>query len=508
MAFDQIVTSVTILNSGLIGYNGITLTNFTTSTISAIAEGSSIEVAGAFFKADGDITINSSSWTAIATAKAAYIGLTPSGSAGSQILSAAYYSDVPVWSESKQGWYLSAGSNIRFVAIGYKSGATSQEYKVIMESRQIGVPNTDAVFYGIKTEGVYGIYGLGLTYGVYGSGSTYGVYGSGSTYGVYGSAIYGVRGDGIVTGVQGYGSVYGVYGSGSTYGVFGSGPTGVYGLGNEYGVYGNATNGVRGDGIATGVWGSGSTYGIFGSSSTYGVYGAGPTGVYGIGTTFGVYASGGIYGVYGSGPSGVYGTGTTYGVYGVGPTGVIGYGTVYGVKGDGGTYDFYAEGPGTNYGPFTGGHDIKLNDVFPKKFIPGLIVSCTGKTIKRKDSYSTTLPECELSNKKNDPAVLGVIIKEQKLPKEHWYKPKKGERFGICNALGEGLVLVTNKNGNLQLGDYITSSSIPGYGQKQDDDLLHSYTLGKVTELVDWGSVKDKIQGYKYCLISCVYVSG
>jgi len=108
------------------------LTEFTTSANSAIAAGSGIEIAGAFFKASEIITPNASSWTAIATASTAYLGLTPSGTAGTQILSAAWISTAPVWATDKQGWYSSAGSNIRAVASAYKAaGATAQSEKTL-----------------------------------------------------------------------------------------------------------------------------------------------------------------------------------------------------------------------------------------------------------------------------------------------------------------------------------------------------------------------------------------
>lgn len=79
-------------------------------------------------------------------------------------------------------------------------------------------------------------------------------------------------------------------------------------------------------------------------------------------------------------------------------------------------------------------------------------------------------------------------------------------------ALGEGQVLVTDINGNIENGDYITTSDIAGYGMKQSDDLLHNYTLGKCLETVDWSTITDTITHnsvvYKKYLISCTYHSG
>ena len=111
-----------------------------------------------------------------------------------------------------------------------------------------------------------------------------------------------------------------------------------------------------------------------------------------------------------------------------------------------------------------------------------------------------------------DKAVLGVLVSEGTLREDHWYQAQEGERFGVVNAIGEGRVLVTNVNGTIEVGDYITTSSIPGYGQKQDDDLLHSYTLGKAIETVDWESVTETVEHdgllYKVYLIAVVYTSG
>ena len=188
-----------------------------------------------------------------------------------------------------------------------------------------------------------------------------------------------------------------------------------------------------------------------------------------------------------------------------------------GVWGEGALWDFYAAGAGTNYGPFTGAHEVKLVDNFPEHINPGMIVSVTGDTMvrKKKDgtvSLSSTLPTVALSDSANDKRVFGVLVSESPLPEDHWYKAIEGERFGIVNALGEGRAWVSNVNGNIQAGDYITTSHIPGYGQMQDDDLLHSYTLGKAIETIDWNGVEETVEHngemFKVYLMAVVYTSG
>jgi hypothetical protein len=129
----QIATSVTILNS-LLGFQGISLTNYTTSSLSSISQGSKLECAGAFFKWDSNELPNASSWTAIGIATTCYLQCSPSGTAGSQIISASWTSTAPTWSPTKQGWYASAESNIRVIGSAYKVSATQQEAKYLFDS--------------------------------------------------------------------------------------------------------------------------------------------------------------------------------------------------------------------------------------------------------------------------------------------------------------------------------------------------------------------------------------
>ena len=67
------------------------------------------------------------------------------------------------------------------------------------------------------------------------------------------------------------------------------------------------------------------------------------------------------------------------------------------------------------------------------------------------------------------------------------------------NALGDGIINVCGENGNIEIGDYICTSSTAGKGMKQDDDLLHNYTVAKALENVTF-STPDEVKQ-----IACTY---
>jgi hypothetical protein len=268
---------------------------------------------------------------------------------------------------------------------------------------------------------------------------------------------------------------------------------------------GNVTN-YGGYFTASGITG----IGVSGGANRIGVHGtaSGTTGIGVAGEAMNmgdVTNYGGSFSAYGTTGIGVYSH--TFGS------------TSIGVKSSGGKYgyDFYAAGPGVNYGAFTGAHEVKFVEDMTREIVPGMIVSVTGKTETRKDkdgeiSLSSTLPTVTISIKARDKAVFGVIVSDGPLPEDHWYETQEDERFGVVNALGEGRVWVTDFNGQVQAGDYITTSFVQGYGQLQDDDLLHSYTLGKAIETIDWEQVTETVQHdgktYKRYLIAVVYTSG
>lgn len=72
-------------------------------------------------------------------------------------------------------------------------------------------------------------------------------------------------------------------------------------------------------------------------------------------------------------------------------------------------------------------------------------------------------------------------------------------------GLGTGHVLVTDAGGDIEPGDYLQTSPVKGCAEKQPDDVLHNYTVGKATERVDWTRIAGKKGQPKKKLIACTY---
>jgi hypothetical protein len=170
------------------------------------------------------------------------------------------------------------------------------------------------------------------------------------------------------------------------------------------------------------------------------------------------------------------------------------------------------------YNTFTGGHYVQLKNEDENPEV-GMILSATGELIASEGTE--TLPLVKLSRERKEKSVFGVMagkIAEKCLKNhlagEHCDEKKDGGEHHTCDfdkgdnskelyqvfGLGTGVILVTDTNGDIEVGDYIQSSPVAGLGERQDDDILHNYTVAKATESVDWSkeTIKEK-------LIACTY---
>jgi len=188
---------------------------------------------------------------------------------------------------------------------------------------------------------------------------------------------------------------------------------------------------------------------------------------------------------------------------------------------------------------FTGQHrSIPADDSLEDKV--GMICVSTGefdtrfvddseKQVKINDAH----PIVDLSTKRNQKSVFGVISSKEKIYKNHnddnvldyqdgaigtvlTMADDDQERI-LVNSIGEGGIWVCNINGDLENGDYITSCEIPGYGMLQDDDLLHNYTVAKITQDCNFELDNSKYdcvefefegQTYRKAFVGCTYHCG
>ena len=163
---------------------------------------------------------------------------------------------------------------------------------------------------------------------------------------------------------------------------------------------------------------------------------------------------------------------------------------------------------------FTGQHRTFIKDTpFTEAInLEGLIVSADqNEYIKMSGGVETgsnaitmneSLPVVSLSNVAVDKKCFGVIsASEDPERREDAFgnfvsvsQKERGDTRVFINSVGEGAIWAMNTNGNLESGDYITTSNVAGYGQKQDSEFLANYTVAKITMDCDFEPVTQPIQ--------------
>ena len=147
--------------------------------------------------------------------------------------------------------------------------------------------------------------------------------------------------------------------------------------------------------------------------------------------------------------------------------------------------------------------DISVNNI-------GLIVSSNKNTyikmingiVKGNEAITIneSLPVVSKTTKRKDKSIFGVISNaedhmnstQRREQNGAWgtiFDKEQGDNRVYINSVGEGAIWVADTGGNLNAGDYITSSNIPGYGELQEDDILHNYTVAKITMDCDFNPV-------------------
>ena len=152
------------------------------------------------------------------------------------------------------------------------------------------------------------------------------------------------------------------------------------------------------------------------------------------------------------------------------------------------TDDFYPE-----LLNFTGKHRcvmIQNQNVSPYDLI-GMIVKTSGTYMNLDDSSEITideaLPVVELTGYEYEKSSFGVISdvetsnRKYKIGNMIFSSDAKCTPRVVVNSVGEGALWIVNTNGKCKNGDFITSSSVPGFGMRQKSTFLRNYTIAKIT---------------------------
>ena len=156
----------------------------------------------------------------------------------------------------------------------------------------------------------------------------------------------------------------------------------------------------------------------------------------------------------------------------------------------------------------------RKGDITDSDYRGKIVVASDGymykNNIENKDAImiSQAWTKVDLSTTHKDKKAYGVI--------SDYAERESGSDMLVVNAVGEGGIWICDASGSFENGDYITTSKIPGYGCKQDDDLLHNYTVAKITNDCNFESGSQYITGsvthdgveYKTAFIGCTYHCG
>ncbi len=154
-----------------------------------------------------------------------------------------------------------------------------------------------------------------------------------------------------------------------------------------------------------------------------------------------------------------------------------------------------------SYNPFTGSH-YGMSD---EKMEKGILVTMTGqnKTINDLED-GEPIYGVAISTQANDPKILGAYLD---LVEDEDLQSTNKQKVIAIMAVGNGEMWVVDNGENLEIGDYLISSSVAGHAMKDKGKFDTSYIIARVAESVDWSKETQTIDGVKHTKISMFFES-
>jgi hypothetical protein len=147
-----------------------------------------------------------------------------------------------------------------------------------------------------------------------------------------------------------------------------------------------------------------------------------------------------------------------------------------------------------SYLPFTGSHLAWSNT----KLKPNMLVSMTGENKRLLEELPASEPiyGVTLTKTRNDKKILGIVF-------------STSEPHIMVAAVGNYNMWVADKGDDIEVGDLLISSDVPGHAEKDAREDEYSYVIGRAAENVKWEEVETftKVgrKKIKYKLITVLF---
>ena len=145
-------------------------------------------------------------------------------------------------------------------------------------------------------------------------------------------------------------------------------------------------------------------------------------------------------------------------------------------------------GTTVSYNAFTGSHYAWTEERIER----GMLVSMAGVHRRLNDNpASEPVYGITTTRQANDPSVLGAYLSLQEPSKS-----ASATNPHLVMAVGNGEMWVVDMGENLDAGDDLISTSVPGHAMKEDGTYSPAYVIARVAEPVDWSTVTETVDDH------------
>ncbi len=153
------------------------------------------------------------------------------------------------------------------------------------------------------------------------------------------------------------------------------------------------------------------------------------------------------------------------------------------------------------YNAFTGAHYAWTSEKISRGMLVDLV---SDHKLYNENPESEVIYGVNMTTNANSKNVLGAYLSKG----EYNFDDKIIKTPDLIMSVGNGDMWVADNGSNLEIGDYLISSDVPGHAMKVTDEYPTAYVVARVAENVDWSKVEEKTEnGIKHKKISVFFES-